>query len=126
MRRGVWLALGGAAWIGGCSWIPFFGDAGAPHLTNTAVQACRQKADDLGYDGTSERESAPLGDGRYTVVLEVRQHEGFGQIVCTYDPAKGADVPPLKLPEKPGEKPTEPAPMIAPAPTVTPAPPPGK
>jgi hypothetical protein len=119
MRWGLWLALGGAAGLAGCSWIPFL-NSGAPHLSNPAVQACLSKADDLGYDRVGERESVPLEGGRYTVVLDVSQDQGFGQVTCTWDPKKGADLPPPRsaTPEaKPAEKPTEPA-----APTVAPGP----
>jgi hypothetical protein len=118
MRWGGWLAIAGAALIGGCSWVPFLG-VGDPHLTNAAVEACKDKADDLGYEGAGERESAPLGDGRYSVVLDIRQNEGFGQVTCTYDPNKGADLPPLKPkeePEKPPPKPADTAPSTAPGP----------
>ena len=115
-----WLALAGAAWLGGCSWIPFIGSSDGPHLSNPAVEACRRKAEDLGYDGAGERASSPLGGGRYTVVLDIRQNQGYGQVTCTFDPAKGADLPP---PPKPGEKPAE-KPAETPAdavPATTPA-----
>jgi hypothetical protein len=133
MRWGVWLALGGAAWIGGCSWIPFL-NSDAPELRNPAVEACLGKADDLGYDGAGERESAPLGEGRYTVVLDVRQNQGFGQVTCNYDPKKGADLPPPQPAtpeEKPAETPAQPAaptvvPQPAPQPGPQPIPQPGK
>jgi hypothetical protein len=120
MRRGIWLAFGATALVGGCSWIPFFG-SNDEHLTNAAVEACQSKAEDLGYDGAGERESVPLGDGRYSVVLDVRQNQGFGQVTCSYDPKKGADLPP---PPKPSEKPEEkPAPPSSePNPAATPAP----
>ena len=81
--------------LAGCSWIPFIGDDG-PHLTNPAVEACRAKARDAGYDGVSERQSAPGKDGSYSVTLDVLQSQGYGQITCAYDPKKGASVPPLK------------------------------
>lgn len=107
MRWSGWAALCGAVWIGGCSWIPFIGSSDGPHLTNPAVEACRHKAEDLGYEDVGERQSAPTAGGGYTVELDVRQNEGFGQVSCTWNPAKGADLPPPKPPEKPAEKPTE-------------------
>ena len=103
--------LGAAAGLGACSWMPFIGSDEGPHLANPAVDACRHKAEELGYDEPGERVSAPTGEGRYTVVLDVREHQGFGQVTCTFDPAKGADLPPppkpgeKKPPEKPAEKP---------------------
>jgi hypothetical protein len=87
------IASGLVLLLGGCSWIPFLGDS-APHLTNPAVAACEHKADSLGYDGVGERQSAPESNGRYTVILDVLQNQGYGQVSCTYDPAKGADLAP--------------------------------
>ena len=120
-RRWVGLAAGAAALLaaGGCSWIPFIGSGDGPHLTNPAVDACRRKARDLGYDDPAERSSAPGADGRYTVVLDIRQNQGYGQVTCTFDPAKGADLPPApkpgeKPPEKPAETPAEGAPATTP------------
>lgn len=78
--------------VAGCSWIPLVGDSDGPHLTNAAVDACKRKADDLGYRGVGERQSTPGGEGRYTVILDVRLSVGFGQVSCSYDPAKGAEI----------------------------------
>ncbi len=107
MRWSGFLVLGGAVWIGGCSWIPFIGSSDGPQLTNPAVEACRDKAEDLGYEDVGERQSSPTAGGGYTVQLDIRENEGFGQVTCTYDPAKGADLPPPKPPQKPAEKPPE-------------------
>lgn len=85
--------------LGGCSWIPFL-NSDAPHLTNPAVVACERKASDLGYNGVGEHESVPGGGGRYTVVLDIRQNEGYGQISCAFDPDKGPQIAPPKAPPK--------------------------
>jgi hypothetical protein len=90
MRRGVWLGV--ALGLAGCSWIPFVGDSDGPHLSNAAVDACKRKAGDMGYSGAGERLATPGAEGRYTVVLDVRQQQGFGTVTCTYDPAKGAQI----------------------------------
>ena len=72
--------------------------------------------------------SAPLGDGRYTVVLDIRQNQGYGRVTCSYDPKKGADLPPPTPPAtpeaKPAEKPATPA--ATPAPATAPGPQSGK
>jgi len=81
-----------AACLAACSYIPFVGSSDGPHLTNAAVEACKRKADDLGYEGVGERQTTPEAEGRYTVVLDVRQQEGYGQITCTFDPSKGAEI----------------------------------
>jgi len=81
-----------AASLAACSYVPFVGTSDGPHLTNAAVEACKRKADDLGYEGVGERQTTPEADGRYTVILDVRQQEGYGQITCAYDPAKGAEI----------------------------------
>jgi hypothetical protein len=78
--------------LAACSYIPFVGSSDGPHLTNAAVEACLRKAGDMGYDGAGERQSTPGADGRYTVVLDVRQQQGYGQVTCTYDPAQGAEI----------------------------------
>jgi len=85
---GVLAAVGLAA----CSYVPFVGGSDGPHLTNAAVEACKRKADDLGYEGIGERQTTPEAEGRYTVILDVRQQQGYGQITCAYDPAKGAEI----------------------------------
>ncbi|HZB92650.1 MAG TPA: hypothetical protein VE397_14480 [Stellaceae bacterium] len=85
--------------LGACSWIPFLNSDG-PVLTNPAVVACERKARALGYDGVGEHESAPLGGGRYTVVLDFRQNEGYGQVSCAFDPDKGPQVAPPKAAQK--------------------------
>lgn len=95
MRHAGWLAPSLALLIGSCSWIPFI-DSDGPHLTNAAVEACKRKADALGYNEASERQSTPGSDGRYTVMLDIRQNQGYGQISCAWDPAKGADIAPPK------------------------------
>jgi len=100
MRRGKALAMAGALLIGGCSGIPLIGSSDGPHLTNPAVEACKRKASELGYDGVGERQSAPGPEGRYTVQLDVRENQGYGQVTCAFDPATGADVPPRKAPAK--------------------------
>jgi len=88
------LAPGLALLLGACSWLPFVGGDTGPHLTNPAVQACEDKASALGYDGVAEHETTPGKDGSYTVVLDVLRHEGYGQVSCSFDPAKGAQLPP--------------------------------
>ncbi|HWI29543.1 MAG TPA: hypothetical protein VN668_21395 [Stellaceae bacterium] len=93
-------ALAAALLLGGCSYIPFIGSDG-PQIRNPAVDACESKARSVGYDGVGERQSAPGKDGRYTVVLDIRQNEGYGQITCAFDPKTGAEVPP---PPKPAGK----------------------
>lgn len=93
-RRAGLLAPALALLVAGCSWIPFVGGEDGPHLTNPAVHACEDKADSLGYEGIAEHETTPGAEGRYTVVLDVRQNEGYGQISCAYDPAKGAEIAP--------------------------------
>ena len=123
--------LGAAAWLGACSWMPFIGSDEGPHLANPAVDACRKKAKDLGYVDPGERVATPTGEGRYTVVLDVRQHQGFGQVTCSFDPGKGADLPPPPKPEekkpaeKPPEKPAETKPAEG-APATAPEPAPAK
>lgn len=79
--------------LGGCSYLPFFG-SGGPHLTNDAVAACERKARDLDYSGIGEHQSTPAAEGRYTVVLDVLTPNGYGTVTCSYDPQKGADLPP--------------------------------
>jgi hypothetical protein len=95
MRLIGWMAFGGALLTAGCSWIPFMGSDG-PELTNSAVRACENKAEEVGYHGVGERESTPEKGGAYTVVLDVRQNEGYGELRCAYSPTKGAEVAPPK------------------------------
>jgi hypothetical protein len=91
MRRGGWLGLVMVV-LTGCSWIPFFGESDGPHLANAAVDACKRKADDMGLADAGERLSSPGAEGRYTVVLDIRNRQGFSQVTCAYDPAKGAEI----------------------------------
>lgn len=93
-RPGRLLAPGLTLLLGACSWLPFIGGDTGPHLTNPAVQACEDKASALGYDGVAEHETTPGKNGSYTVVLDVLQHEGYGQVSCSFEPAKGAQLPP--------------------------------
>jgi hypothetical protein len=100
MRAAGWVVCGGALALAACSWIPSvpsFG--GGPHLTNDAVEACKRKAEEAGYAGVGERQSAPAAEGRYTVTLDVRGTGGYGQVTCNFDPKKGAEVPPPKKAE---------------------------
>jgi hypothetical protein len=97
MQRGGWLGLA-MVWLAGCSWIPFVGESDGPHLSNAAVDACKRKAGDMGLSEPGERVSTPGAEGRYTVVLDVRNPQGFGQVTCTYDPAKGAEIEEAKPP----------------------------
>lgn len=94
MGRGFFVIMtaGLAVLPGACSWIPFVGSSAAP--TNPAVEACKREADRLGYDVVGERSSAPAGEKRYTVVLDVNKANGLGQASCTYDPVKGAQLEP--------------------------------
>jgi hypothetical protein len=87
------LALGGCSYLPSMPSVPFVG-GGGDHLTNDAVEACKRKAGDLGYDGVGERQSEPTGGGKYTVILEVLGPNGYSTVPCSYDPAKGADLPP--------------------------------
>lgn len=91
MGRGI-LRSGAAAFLlAGCSWLPFV-NSGAPHLTNPAVEACEKKAADMKFGGVGERQATPLADGRYTVVLDVRDKDGYVEKTCTYDPKTGAEI----------------------------------
>ena len=94
MGRGFFMIMtaGLAVLPGACSWIPFVGSSAAP--TNPAVEACKREADKLGYDVVGERSSAPAGEKRYTVVLDVNSTNGLGQASCIYDPVKGAQLAP--------------------------------
>jgi len=96
MRRGGWLGL--AVLLAGCSWVPFTGESDGPHLTNPAIDACKRKARDQGLKEPGERLATPGAEGRYTVVLDVRSPQGFSQITCAFDPAKGAEIVPPKPP----------------------------
>jgi hypothetical protein len=95
MRFG-WLVVAAAAFVTACTWIPFIGSTGGPRLTNAAVEACEGKAREVGYRGIGERQSMPGPEGRYTVELDVREDNGYGQVSCTFDPAKGAEIAPPK------------------------------
>ena len=97
MRRGARLGLA-TVLLTGCSWMPFVGESDGPHLSNAAVDACKRKADDMGLSGAGERLSSPGAEGRYTVVLDVRNQQGFSQVTCAYDPAKGAEIQQPKSP----------------------------
>ena len=96
MRGGGGFAL--IVLLGGCSWMPFTGDSDGPHLSNAAIDACKRKADDMGLNGAGERLSTPGAEGRYTVVLDVRNTQGFSQVTCTFDPTKGAEIEQPKPP----------------------------
>ncbi len=75
----------------GCSYIPLVGSDDA-RLTNPAAVACMREADHQGLDPAGERQATPSGEGRYTVVLEVRGRAGYTQVTCDYDPANGAKI----------------------------------
>jgi len=90
MRRGIWLWA--AVLLAGCSWVPFVGESDGPHLSNAAIDACKRKAGDMRLEDAGERLSTPGAEGRYTVVLDVRKEQGFRQVTCLYDPAKGAEI----------------------------------
>jgi hypothetical protein len=94
MGRGFFVIMTAALAVlpGACSWIPFTGSSAAP--TNPAVEACKREADKLGYDVAGERSSAPAGEQRYNVVLDVRKATGLSQASCTFDPTKGAQMEP--------------------------------
>ena len=79
----------------GCSYVPLVGSDDA-RLTNPAAVACMREADQQGLDPAGERQATPSGEGRYTVVLEVRGRAGYTLVTCNYDPASGAKI------EKPG------------------------
>jgi hypothetical protein len=81
--------------LAGCSYVPFVGSDDG-RITNPAVIACMREADHQGLDAVGERQATPSGEGRYTVVLEIRGRAGYTQVTCTYDPANGAKI------EKPG------------------------
>ena len=81
--------------LAGCSYIPLVGSDDG-RITNPAVAACMSAADHEGLDAMGERQATPSGEGRYTVVLEVRSRAGYTQVTCNYDPASGAKI------EKPG------------------------
>lgn len=91
MRSRILVAAAMSAALAGCSWIPIIG-AGAPHLTNDAVEACKKKARDQDFSGVGERQSAPLGGGRYTVVLDAKKRDGYTTVTCAFDPEKGAEL----------------------------------
>ena len=82
-----------AAMLGlvGCSYVPFVGSDDA-RVTNPAAAACMREADHQGLDAAGERQATPSGEGRYTVVLEVRSRAGYTQVTCNYDPASGAKI----------------------------------
>ncbi len=95
MGRGIVAIIAVAPLLTGCfSWLPdlpSFG-SGGPRLTNAAVEACENAAKKKGFDAPSERQSTPAGEGRYTVVLDVRDRDGYTQATCTYEPASGAKI----------------------------------
>lgn len=78
----------------------------APHLTNPAIEACKKKAEER-YGEVGEHQTTPLGDGRYTIVLNVEEKQGYALKTCRFDPATGAS---LEEPKAPGG---EPAPTTA-------------
>jgi hypothetical protein len=75
----------------GCSYVPFVGSDDG-RVTNPAAAACMREADRQGLDAAGERQATPSGEGRYTVVLEVRGRAGYTQVTCNYDPASGAKI----------------------------------
>ena len=83
----------------GCSYVPFVGSDDV-RVTNPAAAACMREADHQGLDPAGERQATPSGEGRYTVVLELRGRAGYTQATCNYDPASGA-----KIEKPPGAKP---------------------
>ena len=83
--------MGGALALTGCSSLPFVG-TGTGQITNPAVAACLRQADSQGLAAAGERQAFPTGEGRYTVVLDVRGSAGYRQVNCSYDPAKGAQI----------------------------------
>ncbi len=78
----------------------------APHLTNPAIEACKKKAEER-YGEVGEHQTTPLGEGRYTIVLNVEEKQGYALKTCRFDPATGAS---LEEPKPPGG---EPAPTTA-------------
>jgi len=95
MRRGIAVILAIAPLLAGCfSWLPDLPSigSGASRLTNAAVEACEKAAREKGFHSPSERQSNPAGEGRYTVVLDVRDRDGYTQATCAYDPASGAKI----------------------------------
>jgi hypothetical protein len=77
--------------LAGCSYIPLLG-SDDPRVTNPAAAACMREADHQGLDPAGERQATPSGEGRYTVVLEVRSRAGYTQVTCNYDAASGAKI----------------------------------
>jgi len=81
--------------LAGCfSWMPDLPSigSGASRLTNAAVEACEKAARKKGFDSPSERQTTPTGEGRYTVILDVRDRDGYTQASCAYEPATGAKI----------------------------------
>jgi hypothetical protein len=83
--------LGAMLALIGCSYIPLVGSDDS-RVTNPAAAACMREADHQGLDAAGERQATPSGEGRYTVVLEVRGRAGYTQVTCNYDPASGAKI----------------------------------
>ena len=77
--------------LAGCSYVPLVGSDEA-RVTNPAAAACMREADHQGLNPAGERQATPSGEGRYTVVLEVRGSAGYTQVTCNYDPASGAKI----------------------------------
>jgi hypothetical protein len=76
--------------LSGCSYFPSL-SLGGPHLSNPAVEACEAKASEK-FGGVGERQSTPGENGHYTVILDVRNDNGYGTATCTYDPSTGARI----------------------------------
>jgi hypothetical protein len=91
LGRRLVLPLAGMLALAGCSYVPFVGSDDA-RVTNPAVAACFREAAQQGLDPAGERQATPSGEGRYTVVLEVRGRAGYTQVTCNYDPASGAKI----------------------------------
>lgn len=97
MKRGLVTVVTAGLTLAGCISIPELPslpglDLDPPHLTNEAVEACEKAAADKGFERPGERQSTPTGEGRYTVVLDVRDRDGYTQATCTYDPKTGAAI----------------------------------
>jgi hypothetical protein len=89
--RGLIFPLAAMLLLVGCSYVPLVGSDEA-RVTNPAAAACMREADHQGLDAAGERQATPSGEGRYTVVLEVRSRSGYTQVTCNYDPASGAKI----------------------------------
>ena len=91
LGRRLVLPLAGMLALAGCSYVPFVGSDEA-RVTNPAAAACMREAAQQGLDPAGERQATPSGEGRYTVVLELRGRAGYTQVTCNYDPASGAKI----------------------------------